>query len=86
MLPLAVLARVFWSRLAFPVALVVGAIGYTIESKFAEKRIAAAKPFQEIRSERALKELEETDPAHVQSLKEKRYSNALDRNLSPSLS
>lgn len=72
----------------FPVALVIGTIGYNLEGLVSDKHTPSkATSVKEDRDERMMRESSQ-DPASVQSLKESvkfTSSGVLSKNLSPSL-
>ncbi|RWS11441.1 hypothetical protein B4U79_13868 [Dinothrombium tinctorium] len=90
MLPPIIMAvlRRYVPYVTLPFAIVVGAIGYKIESIVSDKQTPSPKvSVEETRVNRRLDELESGDPLKVASLKEKPFvpKNIFERNVSPSL-
>lgn len=83
--------RVYAPYIMFPVALVVGTIGYNIEWSLRDKTNPAGGQRESVeleREERLLQQLMvEQDVTHVGSLKEKKFvsKSIFEHNLSPSL-
>lgn len=81
--------RVYAPYITFPVALVVGFVGYNFESLVSDRRTPSRKlSVEEEREERRLQELDaHSDVTHVDTLKDKKFvpKTVLDRNVSPSL-
>ena len=78
-------ARAYAPYIVFPFAVVVGAVGYYVESKFSDRakgKIQAPSTL-ESRGDRQLDALD--DPTEVSSLKERKDvpRTVLDRNLKP---
>eukprot|EP00794_Sanderia_malayensis_P017710 gene17710-19479_t len=78
-------ARAYAPYIVFPAALVVGTVGYLVESSLSNREAAKlqAPSTLEARGDRLLESLE--NPAEVKSLKEKKDipRSVLDRNLKP---
>lgn len=85
------LARVYAPYVMFPVAVVIGTIGYNIEWTLRDRNNpnGGQQPSVElVREERLLKQLEElADVTNVESLKSKSFvsKTIFEKNVSPSL-
>ena len=73
----------------FPVALIIGTIGYNIERSVSDRYTPSqGKSIDERRQERMMQEInQETDPSKVESLKDHTYvpGAVFTKNVSPSL-
>ncbi|CAG2101922.1 unnamed protein product [Medioppia subpectinata] len=83
--------RVYSPYIVFPFAVIVGTVGYNLESILGDRQIGAktiGKSIDKERSERLLKRLDDTtDATQVESLKKKSFvpKTIFERNVSPSL-
>lgn len=82
--------RVYSPYIVFPFAVLIGTIGYNLESVFSDRQIGGKQTKQSIdkeRSERLLKQMESTDATDVESLKKNTFvpKSIFDSNVSPSL-
>uniref|UniRef100_A0A131XEY7 Uncharacterized protein n=1 Tax=Hyalomma excavatum TaxID=257692 RepID=A0A131XEY7_9ACAR len=81
--------RVYAPYVTFPVAVIVGIIGYNIEGLISDRRTPnKKKSIDEERKERLLHELDsQKDVTQVERLKDKSFvpKTVLERNVSPSL-
>lgn len=81
--------RVYAPYITFPVAVIVGVIGYNIEGLVSDRRTPNKKTsVDEERKERLLHELDsQRDVTQVDRLKDKSFvpNTVLERNVSPSL-
>uniref|UniRef100_L7M5L1 Small integral membrane protein 12 n=1 Tax=Rhipicephalus pulchellus TaxID=72859 RepID=L7M5L1_RHIPC len=81
--------RVYAPYVTFPVAVIVGIIGYNIEGLISDRRTPNKKTsIDEERKERLLHELDsQQDVTKVERLKDKTFvpKTVLERNVSPSL-
>ncbi|KAH7972126.1 hypothetical protein MTO96_028449 [Rhipicephalus appendiculatus] len=81
--------RVYAPYVTFPVAVIVGIIGYNIEGLISDRRTPNKKTsIDEERKERLLHELDsQQDVTKVERLKDKSFvpKTVLERNVSPSL-
>lgn len=81
----AVARRYVLPAVVFPVALVIGVIGYNMESLFSDRYTPSRT--MSVAEERERRLLQESgDPLAVQSLKQSATGSVLSKNLSPSLS
>lgn len=73
--------------ITLPFAVVVGIIGYNIESWVSDKSTPFKNSIEEQREDRLLKDLENVDAKHIESLKEKKFvpRTIFEKNVSPSL-
>lgn len=90
MLPVLLAAlRTYAPYVTFPVALVIGFVGYHLEGIVSDKHTPARRrSIEEERDERRLNETLHKDPTQVESLKAKQFipNSVLNKNLStPSL-
>lgn len=81
------LVRRYVPFVMLPVAVVIGTIGYNIETLISDRYTPSKKSVLQDRDERLLQELNTSDPLNVESVKELKMQPAsvLNRNLSPSL-
>lgn len=89
MLPVWIALRTYAPYITFPVAAVIGFVGYHIEGLISDRQTPSrSKSIEEEREERRLIDTIEKDSTQVDSLKERKFipKTILDRNLSPSLS
>lgn len=90
MLPVLLAAlRTYAPYVTFPVALVIGFVGYQLEGMISDKSTPEKrKSTEEERIERQLLEALSKDATQVESIKEKKFirNSVLNKNLSPSLS
>jgi len=83
--------RVYSPYIVFPFAVIVGAVGYKLETVFTDRTISAKQKdsIEKDRNERLLQELDTSDATQVESLKKKTFvpKTIFDRktNVSPSL-
>jgi hypothetical protein len=81
--------RAYTPYIVFPFAVVIGAIGYKLESVLTDKQIGAKyiHNIEDERNERLLKEMDTSDVTQVESLKKKTFvpKTIFETNVSPSL-
>lgn len=73
--------------ITLPFAALVGVIGYNVERMISDKSTPFKNSVEEQREERLLKDLDNLDSGHIESLKEKKFvpKTIFEKNVSPSL-
>lgn len=73
--------------ITLPFAVVIGIIGYNIERLVSDRSTPFKNSIEEQREDRLLKDLENVDAKHIESLKEKKFvpRTIFEKNVSPSL-
>lgn len=84
------IARVYAPYIVFPVAVIVGAVGYNLENILSDRKNALKNVRNSVgseRSERRLTDLAESDATQVESLKKHSFvpKTIFEKNVSPSL-